>query len=394
MKVPANVSGDKLILDYLSRLTEAGLRYLPKGDRMAFVGRTRARIEREVGPAGSADPARVRQMLARLGEPEALVRAERARIDAEWRRRRGAGPPAGRPAEPGAAGQRPAAPHAAAPRAARPGGPHLNRPAGGGAGGAPPAAAGPRGAETTSGHPGTARPGTARPGTERPAGSTRSPPGASGRPASPGQTAAPAPPASPGKPAAPASPPGPPMSPVTPSIVPGLADAPGPPPAAAAGAGRPEGPPAGPAGPSGPGGPAGRRPLPGDLLEAFVRRAGVVGRAHVLESTALTLYVLGGLLFGFPVPGWLAGGLVALVSRVWDRRDKLVALIGPPVCAALLTVAVAAIARGHGNAVAVYGHVFWVGAGYTFRAGCLICAGYLGWRVHRGPRPKVPPWRR
>jgi len=83
MKVPANLSGDRLILDYLARVTVAGTRYLPKGSRMTFVGKTRSRIEREVGPTGTADPAHVREVLARLGDPEDLVRAERARLDAE-----------------------------------------------------------------------------------------------------------------------------------------------------------------------------------------------------------------------------------------------------------------------------------------------------------------------
>ena len=83
MKVPANFSADRLILDYLSRVTVAGLHYLPKGKRIAFVGSTRSRIERECGPVGLTDPARVREVLASLGEPEDLVRAERARLDAE-----------------------------------------------------------------------------------------------------------------------------------------------------------------------------------------------------------------------------------------------------------------------------------------------------------------------
>src|SRR5690349_979188 len=88
MKARPNQSGEKLIRDYLARVTEAGLRYLPKGSRMAFIGRTRARIERECGRAGLADPAKVREVLAGLGEPEELVLTERARIDAEWIKRR------------------------------------------------------------------------------------------------------------------------------------------------------------------------------------------------------------------------------------------------------------------------------------------------------------------
>ena len=83
MKVPANLPADRLILEYLSRVAAAGNRQLPKGKRMAFVSATRNRIWREIGPGGAADPDRVREVLARLGEPEDLVMAERARLDAE-----------------------------------------------------------------------------------------------------------------------------------------------------------------------------------------------------------------------------------------------------------------------------------------------------------------------
>jgi len=87
MKVPANVPADRLILDYLSRVTDASNRYLAKGKRIAFVGSTRRRIEREIGAAGMADPARVKEVLARFGDPEDLVKAERARQDEERVRR-------------------------------------------------------------------------------------------------------------------------------------------------------------------------------------------------------------------------------------------------------------------------------------------------------------------
>src|SRR2546430_10382182 len=83
MKVPANLPADRLILEYLSRVAAAGNRQLPKGKRMAFVSTTRNRIWREIGPGGTADPDRVREVLARLGEPEDLVMAERARLEAE-----------------------------------------------------------------------------------------------------------------------------------------------------------------------------------------------------------------------------------------------------------------------------------------------------------------------
>jgi len=83
MKVPGNLPADRLILEYLSRVAAAGNRQLPKGKRMSFVSTTRNRIWREIGPGGTADPDRVREVLAQLGEPEDLVTAERARLDAE-----------------------------------------------------------------------------------------------------------------------------------------------------------------------------------------------------------------------------------------------------------------------------------------------------------------------
>src|SRR6201994_4053031 len=83
MKVPANLPADRLILEYLSRVAAAGNRQLPKGRRMAFVSATRNRIWREIGPSGTADADRAREGLAKLGEPQDPVRAERARLDAE-----------------------------------------------------------------------------------------------------------------------------------------------------------------------------------------------------------------------------------------------------------------------------------------------------------------------
>ena len=129
MKVPANLPADRLILEYLSRVAAAGNRQLPKGRRMAFVSATRNRIWREIGPGGTADPDRVQDVLARLGEPEDLVAAERARLDAETADRlerqarkkeaaSGTAPPQYRPRSP-------------QPRPARPAGPQQRRPSGG-----------------------------------------------------------------------------------------------------------------------------------------------------------------------------------------------------------------------------------------------------------------------
>src|SRR5215470_1390539 len=98
MKVRANLFSERLIRDYLSRVSEAAARYLPKDRRNAFVGYITNLIARECGPAGEAGTAVVREVLARLGPPEDLVLAERARLDAERARRHPQGHGAGDPA--------------------------------------------------------------------------------------------------------------------------------------------------------------------------------------------------------------------------------------------------------------------------------------------------------
>ncbi len=84
MRARPNLSGEQLVTDYMTRVAQAA-RLLPKGARMAFVGRTRALVEREVGPPGTrTDPDHVSAVLERLGKPEDLVTEERLRIDQGW----------------------------------------------------------------------------------------------------------------------------------------------------------------------------------------------------------------------------------------------------------------------------------------------------------------------
>ena len=79
MRARPNLSGEQLVTDYMTRVAQAA-RLLPKGARMAFVGRTRALVEREVGPPGTrTDPGHVSAVLERLGKPEDLVVVERTR---------------------------------------------------------------------------------------------------------------------------------------------------------------------------------------------------------------------------------------------------------------------------------------------------------------------------
>ncbi|HEX9354034.1 MAG TPA: hypothetical protein VF933_09495, partial [Streptosporangiaceae bacterium] len=133
--------------------------------------------------------------------------------------------------------------------------------------------------------------------------------------------------------------------------------------------------------------PAGRRrPPPAVLAEAWA-----LARKHPLEAISVILLGVGGLILPFPF--WLIGGLVALRSRRWDARDKWIALAGPP----LVTFAVLLIRAGTspGNFFSAFYHASQHDVGLSIRAGCVLCAGYLVWRLRRGPRMRtLPPWQR
>jgi len=77
-----NPPTEQLVRDYLNRLSVAALDRLGRADRQALLDRTRARIEAGVGGLSRATPVQVRQTLAALGDPIAVVEAERAKIAA------------------------------------------------------------------------------------------------------------------------------------------------------------------------------------------------------------------------------------------------------------------------------------------------------------------------
>ena len=129
-----------------------------------------------------------------------------------------------------------------------------------------------------------------------------------------------------------------------------------------------------------------RRPPPAPIAEAWA-----LARKHPLEAVSVILLGVGGLIFPFPF--WLIGGLVALRSRRWDARDKWMALAGP----LLVTLAVLLIRAGTspGNFFPAFYHAAQHDFGLSIRAGCVLCAGYLVWRLRRGPRVRtLPPWQR
>ena len=298
MKVSASLSGEKLILDYLHRVTEAANRSLPKGSRMAFVGRTRARIHAEVG---TGDRKRVSAVLAALGEPEDLVRAERAKIEAAWAEQRDARAKAIAAAEAAKTKAERAAPALTAPVRDR-----------------------------------------QRSSRRVPAATTPFPYRVP-RPADP----------PPGESRAPAV-----VEPAARTLRSGSAV----PAVAAWGA-------------------------------SVVEESGWLARRHKLEATAIVL-IAAGVVFPVLPPVWLVGAGLALASRLWDVRDKWAALFGAVAVTLAGGLVIAGAARGTGNIAVIYLHALAAGAGYLIRAGCLLTAVYLGWRVHRGPRPRVPPWKR
>lgn len=353
-----NLSGEQLVQEYLTRVAAAA-RHLPKGARMAFVGRTKAQIERQCGGAGLTDPGQVLEALASLGEPEELVRQERMRIDSKWLSKRAKDDTA-----PGAA----APPTSRTPRVYRPlnsrwrpAAPHFRQPTRRPGRSVPPEGttageivAGPVGDTGQGGVPGTV--------------------GIPGAVADPGIIAGPSPVADPADAEAadlvrPVATPEPP-APVPPAPWPGELDA--------------MMPPGEDTGEDGavPGGP--QTPLDGIWQLA---------RGNLREAVAVVMIGLGGAILPFPF--WIAGAVVALFSRLWDGKDKTAAWGGPVLIVLIGSVVSALFVNGHHqNVILTYTDAIGSAAGLWVRLGCVLTALYLSWRVSQGPRVKVPPWRR
>ena len=458
MKVPANLPADRLILEYLSRVATAGNRQLPKGRRMAFVSAIRNRIWREIGPSGTADADRVREVLAKLGEPEDLVRAERARLDAETAERLERQARKKEAAEAAAAAAAPSgtAPLQYRPRTPRPGPatPRRRPPSdGGGDAGAPERRPGRRGApgegkprrrlgglladwqNRLGAHPAhPAHP--SQPGGQVPPGTvTGSPAGAAGH--GPGSTSGPAPQSTTGQVPAdtggqgpgtapgqgPGTAPGPGPSRLA-HWIPGFGDSQAP-----GGTAAPTTNGAGPHGangatpaaagahrnggtvPAGVGPPAeeetsalsrGTHALRGAAITLGNRAVDLaldtadLAREHKLETVAVLLLGVSAFIFVFPF--WLVtalvGGVVAISSQIWNLRDKWVGLAGPPVIALVGTIVAALIIGGRGHFVGSVPEAFRLYVGYCYRGGSLLCAVYLALQARRGPQRRLPRWRR
>jgi hypothetical protein len=109
--------------------------------------------------------------------------------------------------------------------------------------------------------------------------------------------------------------------------------------------------------------------------------------------------VIAGLAYPFPLWWvgfliWLAGAAVAMWSRLWDLSDKWVGIVGQ-VAVVVIGTAIALALGGTRSHMAGYVHEAQMGSLYLIKISALVGAGYLGWRVRRGPRsPAVPPWQR
>lgn len=117
--------------------------------------------------------------------------------------------------------------------------------------------------------------------------------------------------------------------------------------------------------------------------------AGVLARRHPLEIAAVLLLGVGGAIFP---PVWLLGVPLAMMSRVWDLRDKWIGVAGPVLAVIFGTVATL-IMGGQQEPMIKYATEAWVWAGRIERVAAAVGAAYLLWRIFRGPRElKQPPW--
>jgi hypothetical protein len=110
---------------------------------------------------------------------------------------------------------------------------------------------------------------------------------------------------------------------------------------------------------------------------------------HKLETIAVLLLGVGGAVYP---PVWLLGVLVALPSKTWDLRDKWTGLVAPVLLVIVSTVLIVVVGGKHPT-LGSYAFEAWLGAGRVSRIAAVLGAGYLFWRLRRGPRVRRrPPW--
>jgi hypothetical protein len=128
------------------------------------------------------------------------------------------------------------------------------------------------------------------------------------------------------------------------------------------------------------------------ITRARLRSGLALIRRHPLETVAVLLLGVGGLIYPFPL--WLIAMAAVIASRGWDARDKWAA-VGIPVAFTLIAaIAIAGIFARSGS-LSGYVSTVRIDGWDLIRAGSVVAAAYLVWRLRRGRRPRrEPPWRR
>jgi hypothetical protein len=126
-------------------------------------------------------------------------------------------------------------------------------------------------------------------------------------------------------------------------------------------------------------------------LARLVTEASRMARQNPVEIIAILLLGVGGALYP---PIWLLGAGVALPSKKWDIRDKLLGIVLPVLLVIFGTVIVLVLG-GQQSTIMSYAHEAWVGAERISRVTAFAGAAYLLWALRRTRRkpPKQPPWR-
>lgn len=342
---------EQLVLDYVRRAGEAAYGTLRADQRLDFLWRLRARIEEMRASAGASEPEQVRKVLARFGDPAALVRREGDRLERERAEHHGNDAHASPDVAETVAGTSPEEAPVTEPipvvRTRGEGGPR--RPEG-----EQPDGDWPRPAEesgsTTGGRQG------AQPDTEEGQGTAAADAavGRAGHPGGPAERRR----ATGSTPEARPQHSGPPVyEPRSPRQA--GQDAPS---AASRLVDR----------------------LPPEVREAF--------RGGAIEGVGLVLLGLGGALM--PLPLWFVGAVLVSLAARWSLQDKLLGLLPPGVLAVVGSAVFAATNYGELQSFVLQLRAY----GWTFfRAGAVLGAVYLLSAVlvkRRNSRSKSPPWLR
>lgn len=115
-------------------------------------------------------------------------------------------------------------------------------------------------------------------------------------------------------------------------------------------------------------------------------------RRRPLETAAVLLLGVGGLVYPFPL--WLIAVVALIASRGWDARDKCAAVAIPVAFTLVAAIAIAGLFARSGS-LGGYVSTVRIDGWDLIRAGAVVAAAYLVWRLRRGRRPRrEPPWRR